>query len=509
MEATALAMLGAALLYFLVLVGIGRVSARGAATGKEAYFVAGRKLQGLVLFAATFGTNMTAFVMLGLAGQVYRGGLATWAMLLGSSVLILPIHFYFGYRCWLVARRDGITSPAEFYRERYGSEVLGLLVFVFLVLWTLPVVLTGVIGGALVFETFTGGAIPFWMGGLIIAGVVAYYTTAGGMKGTAWTNVLQTLLFLAFLLFALVYVPATAGGAAQLLEQLRAEAPHLPTRVWEGPAGWGPALSFFILFASANFCTPYIWLRMVSAKSGRTLRRMATLYPIAVLVTWGAAVLLALWGAALVPGLEGPAADTVIFALASQLFPTALAALGLLALFAIIMSSMDAQALTISNLFTVDIVQRYTRLGDRAEDQTKVVWWGRGFVLALLAAVWLVSLVPLPAVFDLATFAFTGFMAFFPLMVGGVLWRRATAAGALTSLVVGQIVAIAGFLQWYPFPFGLLPPTWVALASWATFVVVSLLTKPPDHARVERFHGAWDRVWARHIPEGRELEPTA
>lgn len=505
MNTTVLTMLVAAGFYFVLLILIGRMSARGAGTGKEEYFVAGRSLHGVVLFAAVFGTNMTAFVMLGLAGQSYRGGLGSWAMLLGPVVLTLPIHFYFGYRCWLVARREGITTPSEFYRERYGSEALGLLAFAFFLLWTLPIVLTGIIGGARVFTAFTDGAIPYWLGALIITGVVAYYTTVGGMKGTAWTNTLQTALFLGFLLFSVVYVPTRMGGTGELLSGLMADAPHLPTRTWDGPAGFGPTLSFFALFSSANFATPYIWLRIISARSGRMLRHLAVLYPIATLVTWGSVVLIGLWGAAIVPGLEGPDADSVVFAVTGALFPTWLAAFGLLSLFAIVMSSMDAQTLTISNLFTVDIVQRYTSLTAGEGDRGRVVWWGRCFVLTLLAILFFVSLLPLPAVFDLSTFAFTGFMAFFPLMVGGVLWRRATASGAVASLVIGQVVAIAGFLELYPFPYGLQPPFWVALTSWTAFVAVSLLTRPPDPDRVARFHGVWDRVWSTHVPEGRDL----
>ncbi|WP_046470501.1 sodium:solute symporter family protein [Allosalinactinospora lopnorensis] len=495
-------------LYFLAILFLGRISARGAGRGKEEYFVAGRSLRGFVLFASMFGTNMTAFVMLGLAGQSYRGGLGTWAMLLGASVLVLPIHFYLGYRCWLVARREGITTPSEFYRERFGSETLGVVAFFFLCLWTLPVVLTGVIGGARVFESLTDGGVPYWLGAFIITAVVAYYTTAGGMRATAWTNTLQTTVFLGFLLLAVVYVPIHAGGPGALLSQVQVAGPHLATRVWEEPTGLGPTLSFFVLFSSANFATPYLWVRMISARSGRSLRQMATLYPIAIALAWAPAVLLGVWATAIVPGLEGPAADSVVFALSGAIFPTWLVALGLISLFAIVMSSMDAQALTISNLFTVDVVQRFTGLTDSEKDRARVVWYARCFVLVLLAILYGVSLMPLPTVFDLATFAFTGFMCFFPLMVGGVLWRRATAAGAVASVLVGQAVAITGFLELYPFPYGLQPPVWVALSTWGTFVVVSLLTRPPDAERIERFHGVWDHVWRANLPRGRTPAPS-
>ncbi|MQA10764.1 MAG: hypothetical protein GEU98_19865 [Pseudonocardiaceae bacterium] len=502
MSSTVVVTAVAAAAYFLIMLAIGRASSRGTSTSKESYFVANRELRGFPLFAAVFGTNMTAFVMLGLAGQTYRIGLGTWGMLIGASVLTLPVHFYFGYRCWLVARRKKITSPVEFYRLRYDSNALGILAFVFMVAWTLPVVLTGIIGGGRVFNAVTDGAIPFWLGGLILVAVVAYYTVAGGMRATAWTNTVQTVLFLGFLLIAVIWVPAASGGPVELFNQLNVEAPELISRNWD-MAGFGPALSWFILFSSGNFATPYIWIRMVSAQSGRSLRRMGTVYPIAVLATWGSAILLGMWGAVLAPGLNEEESDSIVFILSSQLFPTGLVAVGLVGLLAIVMSSMDAQTLTISNLFTVDVVQRYRK----HLDERSVVRYARVFVLAMLAILYVISLQPLPAVFDLATFAFTGFMTYFPMMVGGVLWRRATKAGAVSSLVIGQVVALAGYFELYGHPFGLETPFWVAIVSWGVFIVVSLFTAPPSDDVVETFHGEWDRVWAQHPPAGRPLAP--
>ncbi len=39
---------------------------------------------------------------------------------------------------------------------------------------------------------------PYWIGGLVVALVVMSYVFFGGMRGTAWVNTLQTLMFLVF-----------------------------------------------------------------------------------------------------------------------------------------------------------------------------------------------------------------------------------------------------------------------------------------------------------------------
>ena len=37
---------------------------------------------------------------------------------------------------------------------------------------------------------------PFWLGGAVVALVVMSYVFFGGMRGTAWVNTFQTVLFL-------------------------------------------------------------------------------------------------------------------------------------------------------------------------------------------------------------------------------------------------------------------------------------------------------------------------
>ena len=64
--------------YLLTLVAIGAWSSRRGTGTAEDYFLAGRSFGGLVLFMALFGTNVTAFGMLGFPGFVYREGIGAF-----------------------------------------------------------------------------------------------------------------------------------------------------------------------------------------------------------------------------------------------------------------------------------------------------------------------------------------------------------------------------------------------------------------------------------------------
>lgn len=490
MSQTAMVLIGA-VLFVALMVFLGRRAAARTSSDSEDFFLANRGLKRFVLLAAIFGTNMSAFVMLGVAGSSYHGGVTVGLMLMGALVFTMPLSFYFGYRCWIVAKRFGYITPVEFYRERFGSDGLGILLFLCFVAWTIPLVLTGVVGGGRALQSFTGGSVPYWVGGLAVAVVVGYYTWAGGMKGTAWTNAAQTALFMAFLALAVVLVPWVLGGTGKLGAQLTGQ-PQLLARSWDGPGGFGGSLSQFLAFSFIAFGLPYVWIRMISARSGRDLRFSGMAYPVAIILTWVPAILLGVWGASLIPGLVGPEADSIIFMITGQLLPSWLSAFGLIALLSIVMSSMDAQILTLSNMLSRDVVARYLRTSN---DKTQVRS-ARVFVLALLAITYGVSLMDLPAVFDLAEFAVTGFAALYPVLIGGIFWRRANKWGAIASVITAQVVVVAGYLGAYPALGGLQPVFWGLLAGTVVFVGVSLAT-PRQDAAAARFHDVWDAMHRR------------
>ena len=64
--------------YVLLLLGVGLLATRRASSSSEEYFLAGRGLGTLVLFMALFGTNCTAFVLVGIPGQAYHDGIGVF-----------------------------------------------------------------------------------------------------------------------------------------------------------------------------------------------------------------------------------------------------------------------------------------------------------------------------------------------------------------------------------------------------------------------------------------------
>ncbi|MEE2635800.1 MAG: sodium:solute symporter family protein, partial [Acidobacteriota bacterium] len=90
------------LVYLGVVLYIGIFACRrSTGGGAEDYFLAGRSLGQTVFLLSLFGTNMTAFTILGSAGHAFSNGIVTFGLMASSSALIIPVGlFLVGPRFW-------------------------------------------------------------------------------------------------------------------------------------------------------------------------------------------------------------------------------------------------------------------------------------------------------------------------------------------------------------------------------------------------------------------------
>src|SRR3990167_6100494 len=84
----------------------------------EDYFLAGRSLGPTVFLLSLFGTNMTAFSILGASGHAFANGIVTFGLMASSSALIIPLSLYLvGTRLWSLGKRHGFMTPVQLFRE--------------------------------------------------------------------------------------------------------------------------------------------------------------------------------------------------------------------------------------------------------------------------------------------------------------------------------------------------------------------------------------------------------
>lgn len=479
------------LIYMLAVLTVGIASRRLFRGTGEDFFVATRTIGPFVLLMTLFGTHMTAFTLLGASAQAYGVGIGVFGLLASTTALVAPLIFFFvGTRVWAIGKRFGYLTPIQYFRDRWESGWLGLLLLVALVVFTIPYLLIGVLGGGIALDQISQGSVPQWAGSLGICAVVATYVLSSGMRGTAWVNTFQTLFFICLAALAFVWITAQLGGIEAGIRRVQEARPDLLVR--EGHIAPLKMLSYVLIPVSVG-TFPHIFIHWLTARRAATFRAPVVLYPICIGVVWACSVLIGIFGTSDFPGLQGPEANSILVRMIRLHSPEFLAGLLAVGVVAAIMSSLDSQVLCLGTLFTQDIVRHYG-LDNRMDERTQILV-ARVFVAAILGFTFLLSLLSNPGIFNLGIWSFTGFASMFPIVLAALFWKRSTRTGVLASLITIAFLWTYFFLEGWRDPgytvggTGLMPVAVIFPASALALVLGSLFSAPPGDGVLLKFFG--------------------
>ena len=533
-------------LYLATVLYIGIFAFRRARGKEEAedYFLASRSLGPFVFLFSLFGTNMTAFAILGSSGHAFTNGIVTFGLMASSSGLVIPLTiFLVGTRVWALGKKYGFMTPVQMFRDRWECSHIGTLIFVVQAAMLVPYIIIGIMGGGTTLYTISGGAVPFWFGGAIVAMVVMSYVFFGGMRGTAWVNTFQTVLFLAFGAVALIVIGYGMGGFRAAAQAMQAS-PLAPLLTRERISPYYFFSYTFIPLSAIAF--PHILIFCLTARKMNQFKKTVIFYPICILAIWLPCVflgvmanrvtmpqiqekqearrVLATQGKAMQPEQRDElrdklAGDDVIMLLLQRYAPLWLAGLLGAGIMAAVMAS-DSQILALSTMFTEDVFAFYggkTRFGESVQVQT-----GRIFIILITLFAYVIALQAPETIFELAIqYAFSGFAALSPLLIAALFWRGSTKWGALavTLWTAASVIAVAAFQSSVPAPaptpganpniifgtlggfevlsrtpggtavFGFMPVVPMVLISTLLMVVVSLATKKPAQTTIAKYFG--------------------
>jgi SSS family solute:Na+ symporter len=492
--------------YIALLLGLG-VFTRSLFRGTSSdYFVASRSIGPFLLLMSVFGTTMTAFALVGSTGKAYDLGIGVYGLMASSSGVLHSLCFFLvGMRLWAIGKRYGFVTQIQFFRARFESNFLGTLLFPILVGLVIPYLLIGLLGAGSVVrgvtrgmfpETFTDGAVPPWLTGLVVSGVVLFYIFGGGLRGAAWANAFQTIVFMLMGVVAFFLLSDKLGGIEAATGKVAEVSPKHLMRT--GMIGHLQFLTYgFVPLSVAMF--PHLFQHWLTAKSARTFRLTIVAHPIFIGIVWVPCILIGIWavGAGIVA--PGGNSNAVLGAMVGRvLHQPVLSGFLTAGILAAIMSSLDSQFVCLGTMFTHDIVIHHMGK-DRFNDRQQVAL-GRAFIVTIVAITYVCTLFPPPHIFDLAVWCFSGFASLSPLVFAALYWKRVTKAGAIASVVVMVVTWSTLFYQGLIKPtlggtseqgdwllLGMMPVTLIFAASAATLVVVSLLTKPPAEETVAKF----------------------
>jgi SSS family solute:Na+ symporter len=211
-------------------------------------------------------------------------------------------------------------------------------------------------------------------------------------------------------------------------------------------------------------------------------------------------VLIGVWATSESAGLpEGLKPNAVLAYLVQKKAGAVLGGFLTAGVLAAIMSSLDSQFLCLGTMFTSDIVMHYRR--GRPLTDWQQVMLARGFIVAIVAITFGISLILQARVFALGIWCFSGFTGLFPLIVAALYWKRLTAAGAYacvlaTAVSWGVLFWQSGFAKNPDYTLDLTiggtvyptdPVAAITLCSTLALVLVSLITRPPSDKTLAKF----------------------
>ncbi|WLR51109.1 sodium/proline symporter PutP [Bacillus tianshenii] len=436
------------IVYLIGMLLIGVISYRLTSNLSD-YVLGGRSLGPGVAALSAGASDMSSWLLLGLPGAMYAGGMNQIWIAVGLSIgAYLNWQFIARrLRSYTEVANDSITVPDYFEnRFRDNSKLLrvisALVILVFFTFYTS----SGLVGGALLFQESFG--MTYNQALMIGAVVIISYTFLGGFLAVSWTDFIQgILMFLALIIVPVVAINSIGGWNETVNKVGSVDTKYLD--VMEG-MGFISILSL-LAWGLGYFGQPHIITRFMALRSVKDVPKARLIG-----MTW---MVFGMFGA-IFTGFVGIAyfindplivgdvdnSEKVFIFFTDVLFNPWVSGILLAAILSAIMSTIDSQLLVSSSALAEDF---YKAIFRKNASQNELVWVGRigVIVIAVIAIVLAIGANPAnenaSSILDLVSYAWGGFgAAFGPVVILSLFWKRMTRNGALAGIIVGAITVV-------------------------------------------------------------------
>jgi len=464
------------ILYLAVTITIGLWAAKRV-HGSRDYLLAGRSLPLYMNVATVFATWFGAETVLAVSSTFVKEGMrGIVADPFGFSLCLILVGLLFARAFY----RMDLLTIGDFYRKRYGHAaelITSLCITLSYLGWTSA----QLIALGLVFNALTGGAISLPMGILLGAGFVLVYTLLGGMWSVAFTDLFQTVIIVIGMLYLAWLLAGMAGGAdAVVAHALTAGKfdfwPNLEAK---------EALAFLAAFLTAalgGIPQQDVFQRVTSARNEKTAVRGSIIGGSLYFVFAFVPIFLAYSAFLIAPEMvtplleaEGNRFQEILPTLILSRTPLFAQIMFFGALLSAILSTASGALLAPTALFTENVLKRlYPNMSDR-----QFLFTLRLTLVIFTFAIATFALASEASIYQMVqnTYKITLVSCIVPL-AAGIFWKRATAQGALFSIVLGLASWIATELLAAD---AVWPPQLVGLAFSIAGMVGGSYASPAPH----------------------------
>jgi len=460
--------------YMIFLVGVGAVRSRGVET-QEDFSVAGRQLNTFVLFGTMLATWIGTGSVFGNSEKVYQVGIAALILPVGELIGIALLSFLAAK-----ARRVSAITVQDILEARYNkwARVLGVITLVM----TATTIVSYQYRAAGAVINLALPSLNFRTAVIIVTVFIIIYTSLAGMFSVAYTDLAMGITMIIGMLIALPFVWTGAGG----LTGMRAVLPADHFSLF-GPIGWKEAIGLLLPPALLVLGDANMYQRFFSARTEGMATR-ATIWLLFGVFFMELMIILTAWAGSALEwqggNLERP--GRVLAYVSRDYLPVWLGAVLMTTIMAIIVSTAISYLLVPATAIVRDVYQRF--INPQASERS-LVWLLRLLVFGLGGIAYVISTYS-EKFLSVALRAYTIYgTGVTPSLVAALVWKRATAVGAVSSIIAGVGTTLLWEFGGYGERTGVDPVIPAIALSVFVLVVVSLLTPPPSPKQLAPFYG--------------------
>jgi len=242
--------------------------------------LAGRRFGTLITWFLIGGDLYTAYTFIAVPALAFGAGAVAF-FAVPYAVVAYPILFLVFPRLWQVCHRHGYLTAGDFVRGRYGNRWLALAITVTGIVATMPYIalqlvgLQVVIGGLGVSGSGWVADLPLIVAFLILAA----FTYSSGLRAPASIAIVKDILIYITAFAAVILIPMQLGGFGKIFAAVPHEKLLLGVPGANSTGAYGAYATLALGSALALLLYPHSLTAILSASSGRTIRRNAALLP--------------------------------------------------------------------------------------------------------------------------------------------------------------------------------------------------------------------------------------
>lgn len=425
-------------LFLLVFITIGALSALQSDRSSADYLLAGRNVSPSLAGISAMATNNSGYMFIGAIGYTYASGLESLWVMFAWMAGDFMASFFIHKKMRIVSQQRKSLSFGSMVATWGGQD--------FKKVRMLAGVITVLFLGAYAAAQFNASSKALYVvfgwdygiGAIIGSVIVLIYCLAGGIRASIWTDAAQVVVMFMAMILMLVTGINEIGGVETFFTRLTTVSPTYLNLFPANVQGSVFTIALFILGYVAGgvgiVAQPHIMIRFMALDDPNHMKQARAFYYCSYFSFCVVTFFVGLSARLIFPDVSAFDPELALPMMTTQLLPEILVGLVLAGVVAASMSTADSQILGCSAALTEDII-----------NQPENSVWLRRFATAIVTAIALcIALLEVDSVFGLVLYAWSVLAAAFaPLIIIYALGEKLTELKALLVMVSCTAIALA------------------------------------------------------------------